>query len=61
MIPGVTHLPVPSMTVAPAGAATSAPSATTLPSANSTDPRVDPPAFAVDRSSRCVTSVGTPG
>ena len=36
--PGVTNLPVPSIVVAPAGAATLWPTATTLPSANSTWP-----------------------
>ncbi len=38
MIPGVTHLPWPSMTVAPAGTATSLPTATILPPENTTVP-----------------------
>ncbi len=39
MIPGVTHLPVPSTTTAPAGASTLAPTAATLPSRRRTEPR----------------------
>src|SRR6266542_5673280 len=42
MIPGVTHLPVPSTTTASAGASTVAPTATMRPSRS----RIDPPAIS---------------
>ncbi len=39
MIPGVTHLPAPSTTAAPAGASTVWPTAAILPPCISTEPR----------------------
>jgi hypothetical protein len=49
MMPGVTHLPAASITVAPAGIAVSAPPiACMTPSASTTVPSFDPAALAVE-------------